>query len=90
MGKKRNYFEVEKVYGIKRTLGNIFYKVKWKGYPLSEATWEPRDHLVNCENLISEFLIRNNQRHKIFNSPIMKQIAPVPDLTKKKYFLIYF
>ena len=36
----------------------VEYKVLWSGYPLSSATWEPRDSLLqgfNIKNLINEF-----------------------------------
>lgn len=52
-------FEVEKIIG-KRTFGrkkHIQYRVKWKGYPESESTWEFMQDLIddNCEKAIEEF-----------------------------------
>lgn len=35
------------------------YKVKWKGYPLSESTWEPADNVTNSPELIAEFYRKN-------------------------------
>ena len=32
--------------------GNEIYKVKWKGYDDSEATWEPVQNLLAVTNLI--------------------------------------
>ena len=34
------------------------YLVKWTGYPLEEATWEPEINLKNSEELLKEFHIR--------------------------------
>ena len=31
------------------------YLIKWKGYSLREATWEPRDHLTNIEDDLRYF-----------------------------------
>jgi hypothetical protein len=36
--------------------GDEFYLVKWLGFPVEEATWEPSNHLNdNCSGLIEEF-----------------------------------
>jgi len=31
------------------------YLVKWKGYPHSENTWEPRENLVDCPDVLQAF-----------------------------------
>ena len=35
------------------------YLVEWKGYPVSEATWEPIENLTGAMELVSEY----NQQH---------------------------
>ena len=51
----------EKKYEIKNILdkrlfrGKLQYLVKWKGYPLHDATWEPLKHLNNAKKTINEF-----------------------------------
>ncbi|TMS39550.1 hypothetical protein L596_006056 [Steinernema carpocapsae] len=35
------------------------YEVKWKDFPESENTWEPRSCLMMCEHLVDEFLKTN-------------------------------
>lgn len=35
--------------------GQLLYKVKWKGYPEEESTWEPLEHLESAKNLVGEF-----------------------------------
>jgi Chromo (CHRromatin Organisation MOdifier) domain len=37
------------------------YLVEWKGYPVSEATWEPLEHLTGAIDLVREF----NQQHAV-------------------------
>ena len=32
------------------------YLVLWKGYPLTEATWEPESHLTNAPDILEEYL----------------------------------
>ena len=44
-------YEVEKVMAVKGGK----YHVKWKGYPLSDATWEPAEHLAGAAELIAAF-----------------------------------
>ena len=36
------------------------YLVEWEGYPISEATWEPIEHLTDSMELVTEF---NQQRN---------------------------
>jgi transposase InsO family protein len=62
-----NVFEVERI--LERRLGpplknsNIDgpeeYLVKWKGYPNSENTWEPKNNLSNCKQLLRQFHKKN-------------------------------
>ncbi|XP_029466838.1 histone-lysine N-methyltransferase SUV39H1 isoform X2 [Rhinatrema bivittatum] len=47
-------FEVEYLCDYKRVRGEEHYLVKWKGYPESENTWEPRCNL-KCLNILKQF-----------------------------------
>lgn len=31
------------------------YKVRWKGYDSGDDTWEPKENLDSCQDLIEEF-----------------------------------
>eukprot|EP01133_Synstelium_polycarpum_P012620 gene12620-14812_t len=44
-------YVIEKILAKKRVNGQFKYKVHWKGYLISEATWEPRSNLKDCEAL---------------------------------------
>jgi hypothetical protein len=56
-------WEVEAILN-KRTRGRkVFYLVKWKGYPMEEASWEPEDHLTNSQAVMREFEEREKQRN---------------------------
>jgi len=52
-------FEVEEILDKRRHYGKIQYLIKWKGYPLSEASWEPETNL-NCPELLKQFNNKNN------------------------------
>lgn len=47
----------------KRTRGRkTYYLVKWHGYPMEEASWEPEDHVANSREAIAEFELRQQRR----------------------------
>ena len=48
-------FVVEKVLGKKKIRGVVHYKIKWMGYPIKDATWEPTENLLKCKYLLNEF-----------------------------------
>ena len=54
------------------------YLVKWKGYPTSENTWEPKEHLVNCQKALREFYQRepgrsSTSRRKRSGRPLVRK-----------------
>ncbi|XP_044856246.1 histone-lysine N-methyltransferase SUV39H1-like isoform X2 [Mauremys mutica] len=49
-----SHFEVEFLCDYKRVREEEFYLVKWRGYPESENTWEPRKNL-RCVGLLKQF-----------------------------------
>jgi hypothetical protein len=48
-------FEVEAILNRRRRNNKLEYFVKWKGYPTSDNTWEPIEHLANCADLVTTF-----------------------------------
>ena len=54
-------FEVEQILGKQGQR----YLVKWKGYPHSENTWEPKEHLTNCQTALQRFRhATRSRRHR--------------------------
>ena len=53
-------FEVERVLDHRRVrCGRVWvdeYLVKWVGYGVFEATWEPSAHLANAPTALADFL----------------------------------
>src|SRR5271169_3060821 len=55
-------YEVEEILDSKFIRKSLFYLVKWKGYPISDNSWEPLSHLTNAQELISQFHNRYPQK----------------------------
>ena len=43
---KPTYYRAEKILGKKNIGGKMHYLIKWKGFPITQATYEPRDQLM--------------------------------------------
>ena len=54
-GIEEEEYEVESILDKKLVRTKPHYLVKWKGYPLHDATWEPAEHLKNAERKVKEF-----------------------------------
>ena len=51
-------YEVEEILDSKLVRRKLYYLVLWKGYPITEATWEPCNHLANATEAVSNFHLR--------------------------------
>ena len=51
-------FEVEAILRYKGCGAQRLYQVLWKGYPITEASWEPESHLCNAPQILEEYLRR--------------------------------
>ncbi|KXN86135.1 Chromodomain Y-like protein 2 [Leucoagaricus sp. SymC.cos] len=52
-------YEVEKIIKHKRTPQGMKYLIRWKGYSLSDNTWEWEDDLEYLEELLREYKTAN-------------------------------
>ncbi len=51
-------YEVESIVRHRGTGARRRYLVIWKGYPLSEATWEPESNLLHAPEILADYLRR--------------------------------
>ena len=51
-------YEVEAILKHKGQGARCLYQVMWKGYPITEASWEPESHLQNAPQILEEYLHR--------------------------------
>lgn len=35
--------------------GSLEYLVKWKGYPVTQSTWEPESNLTHCGDMLEDY-----------------------------------
>ena len=48
-------YKVESIMRHRKRGRGIQYYVKWKGYPISEASWEPENIFSNDGNMLAEY-----------------------------------
>ena len=51
-------YEVKGILWHQGTGAQRQYLVLWKGYPFTEAIWEPESHLTNAPDIVEEYLRR--------------------------------
>ena len=71
---------VEKILDSKLEKGKKMYKIKWKGYPVSQCTWEPVAHLSNCIDMVKDFEKELAQENA--PKPTLKPAPSIPNSSK--------
>ena len=49
-------FEVEAILRHQGFGARRLHQVLWKGYPITEASWEPESHLCKAAQILEEYL----------------------------------
>lgn len=75
MGDSNDVFEVEKILNHKVSKGVTLYKLKWKGFPISECTWE-RESNLDCPELLNQYWNSLKSSKKAPESPNTKTLSP--------------
>jgi hypothetical protein len=53
-------YEVEAIIGHRRRGRGHQFKIRWKDYPISEATWEPESNIKNAEDVLSNYKLTHH------------------------------
>lgn len=51
-------WEVDRILRHRKRNNKFEYHVLWKGYPITEATWEPEENLERAQDVIADYKIR--------------------------------
>ncbi|XP_022111125.1 M-phase phosphoprotein 8-like isoform X4 [Acanthaster planci] len=73
-----NIYEVEKILGVTKHEGRPLYRVRWQGYGPEEDTWEPRENLLTCEDLVEEFIEKQKLRKQKISQNLAKKYKKSP------------
>ncbi|CAN9421220.1 unnamed protein product [Alternaria alternata] len=65
---EKDEYQVERIVKHRERNGQRQFKVKWKGYPEEEMTWEPKKHFYKCPEVIEEYWDRVRSQHSIINA----------------------
>lgn len=49
------FYEVDQIMGRRKINNKYEYLIKWKGYSISESTWEPGEKLFTIQDLIKDY-----------------------------------
>ena len=69
------FYTIEKIIDRKKVKDKYKYKIKWKGFPMEQCTWEPIKNLQYALGLVDEY----NKNH-----PIKKKNKKIVLLSKKR------
>ncbi|XP_006814390.1 uncharacterized protein LOC102807960 [Saccoglossus kowalevskii] len=67
--------EVSKIVKSRNTRNGVLYLIRWKGYGPSDDTWEPEEHLVDCQDVLEEYKLKQSNL-KVLHRKIPAPISP--------------
>jgi hypothetical protein len=55
----KEVYEVETIVKHRKTKNGIQYFIRWKGYPIAEASWEPEENMSQDGNMLEQYKLRH-------------------------------
>lgn len=75
-------YEVETIIAFKKSQGQYFYNVSWRGYGPEDNTWEPSENLTGCEEILLEFYMKRlKERESTTSDELAYQMMPLDTST---------
>jgi transposase InsO family protein len=85
-GESHDEWEVEAIHGHRTYKGKRQYLIKWRGYPDSESTWEPVDHLDNAQNALLKYIEANPEANPDYNPTKRQPTRPRRTSPRNTFF----
>ena len=78
-------YDVEKIIGKRKVNGHIQYKVKWKGYPNEDSSWEPIENLENSQEFVKAF---DAKYDKEMEEKTIEEVDPITNISIKQILTV--
>lgn len=76
-------YDVEKILDQEIRGGRLMFLVKWREWSNEHNTWEPVQHLENCQLMLANFLRSEYERNSTAMLDLRFQLAPPETLTRE-------
>ena len=81
---EQEVYEVETIVKHRRRGKGYQYFIKWKGYPIEEATWEPETNISKDGDMLTRYKLRQTlKRYNVQNNNQEGKVVALPPIITK-------